>query len=129
MQGRSGITQIEKFDTDGYSTRFAGEIKQLDVSKYVNRKMARRLDDVIKYTIVAGKKVRLVPPSHPHQTQQLLGTQNTAHGCCNVFAYEHAFCKFTARGANDLCTLLLSAVFLYSAGDIDETRSTLTPLS
>ena len=57
LQGKSGITQIEKFDTNGYSTRFAGEIKQLDVSKYVNRKMARRLDDVIKYTIVAGKKV------------------------------------------------------------------------
>lgn len=57
MQGKSGVSQIEKFDTDGYSTRFAGEIKQLDVAKYVNRKMARRLDDVIKYTIVAGKKV------------------------------------------------------------------------
>lgn len=56
-QGKSGISQIEKFDTNGYSTRFAGEIKQLDVTKYVNRKMARRLDDVIKYTIVAGKKV------------------------------------------------------------------------
>ncbi|KAL3131583.1 Protein TRANSPORT INHIBITOR RESPONSE 1 [Trebouxia sp. C0009 RCD-2024] len=56
LEGKSGITQIEKFDTAGYSTRFAGEIKQLDVSKYVNRKMARRLDDVIKYTIVAGKK-------------------------------------------------------------------------
>lgn len=60
MQGKSGISQIEKFDTNGYSTRFAGEIKQLDVTKYVNRKMARRLDDVIKYTIVAGKKVRTV---------------------------------------------------------------------
>ena len=60
MQGKSGISKIEKFDTTSYSTQFAGEIKQLDVSKYVNRKMARRLDDVIKYTIVAGKKVRIV---------------------------------------------------------------------
>lgn len=67
MQGRSGISQIEKFDTNGYSTRFAGEIKQLDVTKYVNRKMARRLDDVIKYTIVAGKKVcTVVLADHTH---------------------------------------------------------------
>lgn len=58
MQGKSGITKIDKWDTHGYSTQFAGEIKQLDVSKYVNKKMARRLDDVIKYTIVAGKKVQ-----------------------------------------------------------------------
>lgn len=57
MQGNSGISNIEKWDTSGYSTTFAGEIKQLDVSEYVNKKMARRLDDVIKYTIVAGKKV------------------------------------------------------------------------
>lgn len=67
MQGKSGISQIEKFDTTGYSTRFAGEIKQLDVTKYVNRKMARRLDDVIKYTIVAGKKVcTVVLADHTH---------------------------------------------------------------
>ncbi len=59
MQGKSGITDIDKWDTHGYSTQFAGEIKELDVSKYVNKKMARRLDDVIKYTIVAGKKVDL----------------------------------------------------------------------
>ena len=58
MQGKSGVTPIEKFDTHGYSTHFAGEIKQLDVSKYVNKKMARRLDAGIKYTIVAGKKVQ-----------------------------------------------------------------------
>lgn len=57
MQGKSGISKIDKWDTQGYSTRFAGEIKELDVSQYVNKKMARRLDDVIKYTIVAGKKV------------------------------------------------------------------------
>lgn len=70
LQGKSGISQIEKFDTNGYSTRFAGEIKQLDVAKYVNRKMARRLDDVIKYTIVAGKKVHTrllaIHPTHAH---------------------------------------------------------------
>ncbi|DBA90890.1 hypothetical protein WJX79_007143 [Trebouxia sp. C0005] len=56
LEGKSGITTIDKWDTHGYSTQFAGEIKELDVSKYVNKKMARRLDDVIKYTIVAGKK-------------------------------------------------------------------------
>ena len=57
LKGKSGVTKIDKWDTEGYSTQFAGEIKQLDVSKYINKKSARRLDDVIKYTIVAGKKV------------------------------------------------------------------------
>ena len=35
----------------------AGEIKDFQVGDYINKKMARRMDDVIKYTIVAGKKV------------------------------------------------------------------------
>jgi 3-oxoacyl-(acyl-carrier-protein) synthase len=72
MQGKSGITNIDKWDTQGYSTQFAGEIKELDVSKYVNKKMARRLDDVIKYTIVAGKKVDLqlhMPSACTHEAE------------------------------------------------------------
>lgn len=40
----------------------AGEIKDFQVGNYVNKKMARRMDDVIKYTIVAGKKVRSASP-------------------------------------------------------------------
>ena len=92
MQGKSGISQIEKFDTNGYSTRFAGEIKQLDVANYVNRKMARRLDDVIKYTIVAGKKVRTVLlatcPRHTHlhslTCKQHLSQLSQAHSCAHL---------------------------------------------
>ena len=57
VQGNSGISKIDKWDASTYSTQFAGEIKELDVGQYINKKMARRLDDVIKYTIVAGKKV------------------------------------------------------------------------
>ena len=57
IQGKSGISNIERWDASEYSTRFAGEIKDFQVGEYVNRKMARRMDDVIKYTIVAGKKV------------------------------------------------------------------------
>ncbi|KAJ9514116.1 hypothetical protein QJQ45_002208 [Haematococcus lacustris] len=56
LEGRSGITPIEGFDTTGYSTRFAGEIKSLDASGYVAKKMEKRIDKCIKYTMVAGKK-------------------------------------------------------------------------
>lgn len=56
LQGKSGISNIERWDASEYTTRFAGEIKDFQVGDYVNKKMARRMDDVIKYTIVAGKK-------------------------------------------------------------------------
>ncbi|KAK9824991.1 hypothetical protein WJX81_005142 [Elliptochloris bilobata] len=56
LQGRSGITEIQGWDTEGYSTRFAGEIKEFSAAGYVTKKMERRMDSCIKYTIVAGKK-------------------------------------------------------------------------
>ena len=58
LQGRSGITQIEGFPCEDYSTRFAGEIKGFDPTGYIDKKNARRMDSCIKYTMVAGKKVK-----------------------------------------------------------------------
>eukprot|EP00884_Botryococcus_braunii_P010888 jgi/Botrbrau1/19800/Bobra.0124s0048.3 len=56
LEGKSGVSLIEKWDTEGYSTKFAGEIKTFDGEGYINPKNVRRLDDVIKYIILAGKK-------------------------------------------------------------------------
>jgi len=56
LAGVSGITLIENFDTTDYSTAFAGEIKSLDCEGYVLKKWERRIDNVIKYMSVAGKK-------------------------------------------------------------------------
>lgn len=55
-QGKSGISQISGWDASGYSTQFAGEIKDFDCGEYVSKKNARRMDAVIKYALVAGKK-------------------------------------------------------------------------
>ena len=57
MQGVSGVSQIHRFDASDFTTQFAGEIKELDIGEYVNKKNARRLDDVIKYILVSGKQV------------------------------------------------------------------------
>lgn len=58
LAGKSGVSVIERFPTDGYSTQIAGEIKDFETGDLVDKKAARRLDLVIKYLIVAGKKVR-----------------------------------------------------------------------
>lgn len=61
MQGVSGVTHIERFDTAEFSTRFAGEVKDLNMENYISKKNARRLDDVLKYILVSGKQVRQYP--------------------------------------------------------------------
>ncbi|MEQ8956139.1 MAG: beta-ketoacyl synthase N-terminal-like domain-containing protein, partial [Gammaproteobacteria bacterium] len=52
--GRSGIVNIENFDTSAFSTRFGGTLKEFDCSAYIEAKEARRMDPFIHYGIAAG---------------------------------------------------------------------------
>ncbi|GAQ87172.1 3-ketoacyl-acyl carrier protein synthase [Klebsormidium nitens] len=56
LAGTSGITEIDRFDASKFPTRFAGQIKNFDVENEIDGKNARRLDDCLKYGLVAGKK-------------------------------------------------------------------------
>jgi 3-oxoacyl-[acyl-carrier-protein] synthase II len=51
---RSGIGPITKFDTTGYPTRIAGEIRNFDPLVYVDKKDARRLDPYLQYAIASS---------------------------------------------------------------------------
>lgn len=54
VAGRCGIGPVTKFDTSEYRTRIAGEIKNLDITKYLNFKDAKRLDPFCQYAVVAA---------------------------------------------------------------------------
>jgi 3-oxoacyl-[acyl-carrier-protein] synthase II len=53
-QGKSGIGPITRFDTTGYPTRIAGEVRNFDEGRYVDKKEARRLDPYLKYAIATS---------------------------------------------------------------------------
>jgi len=52
--GRSGIGLITKFNTGGFVTRIAGELKNFDPLMYLNRKESRRIDDFIIYALASA---------------------------------------------------------------------------
>ena len=54
VAGRSGITNITKFDASQFSSQVAGEVKNFDVTQYLPAKDARRMDTFIQYGLVAG---------------------------------------------------------------------------
>jgi 3-oxoacyl-[acyl-carrier-protein] synthase II len=51
--GVSGIASIDTFDVSAFTTRFAGTIKNFDISKYLEPKEARKCDPFMHYGIAA----------------------------------------------------------------------------
>ena len=54
LLGKSGIGNIEHFDTSEYPTRFAGLIKDFDAQNYMERKESKKMDLFIQYGVAAG---------------------------------------------------------------------------
>jgi 3-oxoacyl-[acyl-carrier-protein] synthase II len=54
LEGRSGIGAITRFDTTGYSTRIAGEVKGFDPLKYIDKKDDRKFDLFLKYAVACS---------------------------------------------------------------------------
>ncbi len=52
--GRSGIGPLTRFDTEGYSSKIAGEIKDFDPSTVMNRKEMRGMADYTLYAMYAA---------------------------------------------------------------------------
>lgn len=52
--GKSGIRNIEHFDTEAYAARFAGLVPEFDISEYLSPKDARKMDIFIQYGLVAA---------------------------------------------------------------------------
>ena len=55
LSGESGITTIDRFDASKFPTRFGGQIRGFSAEGYIDGKNDRRLDDCLRYCLVAGK--------------------------------------------------------------------------
>lgn len=54
VNGRSGITNITRFDTSGFNSQIAGEVKGFDPTNYVSAKEVKQMDTFIHYGIAAS---------------------------------------------------------------------------
>jgi len=57
LNGVSGAKNITSFDTSNTDTKFACELKGFDVSNFIDKKTARRLDPYAQYAIAAADMV------------------------------------------------------------------------
>jgi len=55
LKGKSGIGHLSRFDTAGYTTTIAGEIKDFDPLQFIDRKEIRKMDLFIQYAMAAAQ--------------------------------------------------------------------------
>lgn len=54
--GVSGIGRITKFDTADYKVKIAGEVRNFDITEYVDAKDAKRMDSFSQYAVAAAQQ-------------------------------------------------------------------------
>ena len=54
VAGKSGISRIESFDVEAFSSHIGGSVRDFDLSPYLSAKEARKTDTFIHYGIAAG---------------------------------------------------------------------------
>ncbi|MDD6484696.1 MAG: beta-ketoacyl-ACP synthase II [Clostridiales bacterium] len=54
QDGVCGITKVTRFDTSDLKTQIAGEVKDFDPTKFIDKKEARKMDRFTQYAVVAA---------------------------------------------------------------------------
>ena len=54
--GECGIDTVKSFDVSGMKTQIAGEIKDLDVTQFIEKKEARKMDKYTHYALIAASE-------------------------------------------------------------------------
>ena len=56
VAGKSGAGPITHFDASNFKTRFACEVKDFDVTEFIHKKEARKLDKFSQYAMVVAEE-------------------------------------------------------------------------
>jgi len=55
LKGISGISHLSRFDTTGFTTTIAGEVKDFDPLQFIEKKEIRKMDLFIQYAVAAAQ--------------------------------------------------------------------------
>ena len=105
-KGKSGVDLIQAFDTEGYDTRFAAEVKGFDPESYLDRKDARRMDRFAQFAVVAAQaaclQAQLKPDDDSYQVGVIVGS-----GIGGIITLSQQFDVLKERGPKRVSPFLI----------------------
>ena len=105
--GHSGIDFITAFDSEGFDTRFAGEVKGFDAEDYLDRKEARRMDRFAQLAAAAAqdacRQAQLDPKAgDPYRVGVIIGS-----GIGGIITLSQQFDVLSQRGPRRVSPFLI----------------------
>jgi 3-oxoacyl-[acyl-carrier-protein] synthase II len=78
-EGKSGIGPLTRFDTNGFETKIAGEVKSFNSELYIDKKEIKKMDLFIQYSLAATKEAvedaqLTITPENCDRTGVIVGT-------------------------------------------------------
>lgn len=95
--GRNGVSNIEAFDTSEFTTRFAGQVKDLDVSEHFDAKEIRRTSRFILMAVGAAMEAVKDSGLDVHSIAEQVGVE-IGSGIGGIEILEAACATLNGRG-------------------------------
>ena len=106
IRGESGVDYITAFDTEGFDTRFAGEVKGFDPENHLDRKAARRMDRFAQFATAAAQEAcrhaQLDPKADPYRVGVIIGS-----GIGGIITLSQQFEVLSQRGPGRVSPFLI----------------------
>ena len=110
VEGRSGVTTIDAFDPSRLSVRIAGQVRDFDASRVLDRKDQRRMDRYMQFGLVAAREAmdqaglpERLEGELAERTGAILGT-----GLGGVGTLEDGFTTDVTRGPDRISPFLIA---------------------
>jgi 3-oxoacyl-[acyl-carrier-protein] synthase II len=118
-EGRSGISQISRFDTTGYTSTIAGEIRDFDPLQFIDKKEARKMDPFIQYAMAAAQ---IAVEDSEIDPAALAGERTGVYvgsGIGGIGSIEETHKKLLEKGPNRVSPFfLISAIINEASGQV-----------
>ncbi len=114
VEGRSGVSRLDRFDTEQYSSKIAGLVSDFEPEKYFNRKEVRRMDTFVQYGLVAAREAVAdagFDPDNPEYDSDRAGVV-IGSGIGGIESIETQHQRLLERGARRLSPYLIPKLLI-----------------